>query len=252
MALKVATATPLVRRAAAGLLQALLLLSLFWTALFCAWLGLSRVDFGYPLLYDLLDIGAHIDFYAPQNHYKSGFADTDRAQRLALFGQIVRAVERYGAGLAEIRYRDRHGRSFALLRPPERVHLESVARLISALRRFSYVMLGVLAVSAALCRALVIGLPSLRRVLLVVTALAAAGVGAVLAIGPQRVFDTLHVWVFPPNEQWFFYYQESLMTTLMKAPDLFGAIAVLLLLATLACFVALLAAARRLLGRAAS
>lgn len=45
-------------------------------------------------------------------------------------------------------------------------------------------------------------------------------------IGPTRVFYTLHEWVFPSDHQWMFSYQESLMTTLMKAPDLFAAIAV--------------------------
>ena len=38
----------------------------------------------------------------------------------------------------------------------------------------------------------------------------------------------MHEWVFPAEHQWFFYYQESLMTVLMKAPDLFGAIAILI------------------------
>ena len=43
-------------------------------------------------------------------------------------------------------------------------------------------------------------------------------------------FYALHEWIFPDNHQWFFYYQESLMTVLMKAPDLFGAISVLIAL----------------------
>ena len=47
-------------------------------------------------------------------------------------------------------------------------------------------------------------------------------------VGPVEVFYALHEWVFPANHQWFFYYEDSLMSTLMKAPDLFGAIALLL------------------------
>jgi hypothetical protein len=43
--------------------------------------------------------------------------------------------------------------------------------------------------------------------------------------GPVNVFYKLHTWIFPADHQWFFYYQESLMTTLMKAPDIFGGIA---------------------------
>ena len=34
----------------------------------------------------------------------------------------------------------------------------------------------------------------------------------------------MHEMVFPDDHQWFFYYQDSLMTTLMKAPDIFFAI----------------------------
>jgi len=49
---------------------------------------------------------------------------------------------------------------------------------------------------------------------------------AVVVIGPVKVFYAAHNAVFPPGHEWFFYYQDSLMTTLMKAPDLFGFIAV--------------------------
>ena len=52
-----------------------------------------------------------------------------------------------------------------------------------------------------------------------------AAVGLVLLIaGPTAVFYQLHIWIFPDDHQWFFYYQESLMSTMMKAPDLFGGI----------------------------
>jgi len=65
-------------------------------------------------------------------------------------------------------------------------------------------------------------------------------------VGEGGLFAWLHEQVFPPGHQWFFYYQESLMTTLMKAPHLFGPVALALAGVTLACFLALLAAARRL------
>ena len=42
--------------------------------------------------------------------------------------------------------------------------------------------------------------------------------------GFTDIFYYLHTVVFPNNHQWFFYYQESLMSSLMKAPDLFAAI----------------------------
>jgi len=46
------------------------------------------------------------------------------------------------------------------------------------------------------------------------------------AFGFTDVFYYLHTLVFPDNHQWFFYYQESLMSSLMKAPDLFAGIAI--------------------------
>lgn len=50
-----------------------------------------------------------------------------------------------------------------------------------------------------------------------------AAIGAVLLIvGPEKVFNQLHIWVFPDDHQWFFYYQDSLMSTMMFAPHLFG------------------------------
>jgi len=243
------TNRPASRRVGAAVLQTLLVLSLAWSALFLAWLSLARVDFGYPLLYELLDIPAHIEHYAPQNRYKSGFAATGKTERLAIFGQIARAIDRGGEGLADIRYTDASGRSQQFLRAPERIHLESVARLISGLRLFSHVMLAALVATAVLAWALRVRLPSARRVLSATALLLAVATVLVLAIGAERVFNTLHTWVFPPGEQWFFYYQESLMTTLMKAPDLFGGIAVLLLLAALGYFVVLLGAAWWLLNR---
>ena len=42
--------------------------------------------------------------------------------------------------------------------------------------------------------------------------------------GFTDIFYYLHTLVFPDNHQWFFYYQESLMSSLMKAPDLFAGI----------------------------
>jgi len=57
--------------------------------------------------------------------------------------------------------------------------------------------------------------------------------GALLLIGPEAIFNQLHIWIFPENHQWFFYYEESLMSTMMKAPDLFAYIAGMLSLLSL-------------------
>ena len=47
--------------------------------------------------------------------------------------------------------------------------------------------------------------------------------------GFTSVFYYLHTVIFPADHQWFFYYQDSLMATIMKAPDIFSAIAAQLL-----------------------
>ena len=46
-----------------------------------------------------------------------------------------------------------------------------------------------------------------------------------LLIGAKRVFYSLHDLIFPAEHQWFFYYQDSLMSTMMKAPDFFAYVA---------------------------
>lgn len=234
-------------RVAGTALQTIFVLSLLWSAFFLAWLTLVPLDFGYGWLYEQLAIAEHIERYGPQNLYRQGFEQTDRQQRLALFSEIVTAIHQRGAGLAELSYVGPDGQPVTLLREPERVHLQSVARLIDTLRWASYVMLGLLVVSLALLWGMRRPLPALRRMLGVTLAVVALATVAVLALGPERVFNTLHTWIFPAGEQWYFYYQESLMTTLMKAPDLFGAIALLLLLLALLYFAVLLVASRWLL-----
>ncbi|MFB0999964.1 MAG: hypothetical protein QMC13_06995, partial [Colwellia sp.] len=56
--------------------------------------------------------------------------------------------------------------------------------------------------------------------------------------GFTEIFYYLHTVVFPDDHQWFFYYQESLMSSLMKAPDLFAGIGFSLI--TVACVIYLI------------
>lgn len=233
----------------AGLLYAALIVCLSWTAVFLAWGSLRAVDFGYPLLYELQGIDAHIARYAPANRFRQGFEASSREQRLALFAAINDAVHDGGRGLEALRYTDAQGRSVQFLRKPEIIHLRSVARLLDQLGRVSWLMLGGLALTLALLRAGRLPPPRSSRVLAWSAVVVLAAAGFVLAWGPEEVFNTLHAWVFPAGEQWFFYYEESLMTTLMKAPDLFGGIAVLLLALAAVYFAALLLVCRALLRR---
>ncbi|EMQ2878738.1 DUF1461 domain-containing protein [Vibrio navarrensis] len=202
-------------------------------ALLLSWHLCSLADFFYPFLYTLLDISSHIDHFAPQNLYKSGFALTSDSERFRLFHEIVAGVQHHGGAFGEIRYLN--GEQWEpLLRAPEVIHLLDVRHLID-LFYFVGIWCGVF---FAISLLYFLCLPKRTRCQPVqnkaakyplwpfkVAALFAA-VALLSWIGPTRVFYTLHEWVFPSDHQWMFSYQESLMTTLMKAPDIFAAIAI--------------------------
>ncbi|RFA31251.1 hypothetical protein CAI21_01005 [Alkalilimnicola ehrlichii] len=184
-------------------IKVVFVVSLIWTALYLAWGSLSSANFLFPVWYEVLDIGEHIDHYGPQNYYKPDFASTDRAQRLALFGEIVEAINRSGEGLGEIRYRTEAGREIVLLRDPERIHLESVGRIIDRLRLVSYVMLGVLAATGfALWRAAAEP-PRPSRVLLWSMVVTVTSAVAIVAYGAEEVFNFAHEVIFPPASNGF-------------------------------------------------
>jgi len=217
-----------------GLRWSLLLVSAWFTALFIAWQLLSTVNFLYPLWHNALNIGDTVRVYGPQNRYRHGFEQTTAQEQARLFAAILDAVENDGRGLNDLRYRDPEGKPIdRLLTPPEIVHLKDVTRLIAGFYKFSWACLIVFI-------AVIISLwmrptarPALKRVLVTFSTVITAGTVLVLVLGAKKVFYKLHTWIFPEGHRWFFYYQESLMTTLMKAPDLFAGIAVEWLVLTL-------------------
>lgn len=239
--------TGLPRPRADAPLQVLFILSLAVTSLLFAWHSLRLADFAYPIFYDALSIEEHVERWGPQNRYRRGFETTTRDERIALFAAISEAVHNRGEGLESLQYRDDRGQTHRLLREPEIVHLRSVSRLIDLLYLAGYISLATLLATGALMRARGTPVPRLSRVFLWTGVVTAGATLLTLLIGPTRVFYTAHRWVFPPGEQWYFTYQQSLMTTLMKAPDLFGGIAVLLLLGMLLFFGLLLTGAKRLI-----
>lgn len=201
-----------------------------------AWLVLKPIDFLYPVWHDYAGIGEGIDRYAPQNKYKPGFAATSAEERYQLFADINRAIHSSGDGLAEIYYQTAtSGGPQQLLRQPEQVHLQDVANLVDFMR-------WVVIINAVLFVTLLVLILKLPMRLLVwrgqlVGMLGFSGglVCLLLVFSPKTVFNQLHIWIFPENHQWFFYYQESLMSTMMVAPNLFGWIA--LALGLLACVI---------------
>ncbi|MGD8710284.1 MAG: DUF1461 domain-containing protein [Ectothiorhodospiraceae bacterium] len=215
-----------------------------------AWQLLSQVNFGYRFLYGALDIDAHIARYGPENRFRHGFETTSRAERIALFGGIVDAINNGGEGLRELRYHPAGGAATPLLRAPEIEHLELVAGLVNGVRLLGLIAAGVLAALAILMHRFRI--PLSRRGIAGGIGLAlAAGAAVTIASfdgGKTGLFGRLHEMVFPPGHQWFFYYQDSLMTTLMKAPDLFGPMAAMLAVVTLLIVVPLLMGFARFVG----
>jgi hypothetical protein len=193
-----------------------------------AWHLLAQVNFGYPLGYRLLAIEQHIDRFGPENRYKNHFAQTNPEEHKQLFAEITHAVQNRGEGLAEISYRLPNGSTTPLMREPEVIHLQDVANLITQLywAGGTAVLLLILLLAYAYRQRL--ALPSVKKILLGFAVALAVIAVAILLIGPVKFFYWLHVYLFPDEHEWFFYYQDSLMTTLMKAPDLFGFIAALL------------------------
>lgn len=196
------------------------------TAFMLGWVLLVSINFGYGMWHDLIGIDDNIERFGPENRYREGFADTDRAQRIALFGQIVDSVIQRGEGLEAITYTTpRSPQGIPLLRDAEIVHLQDVANLIAHWHRFG----GITALVWLLLSAV---LWYRRRTLAPLSGIAfgygalALVLGLALTIfGFEKVFYQLHIWVFPKDHPWFFYYQDSLMSTMMKAPDLFMYIA---------------------------
>ena len=196
-----------------------------------SWWGLKKVDFAYPVLYEPMGIAKHIEKYAPQNtQHKKGFEQTTKAERLDLFHGVVESIQNHGVGLDTLSYSTpstlstRQNKKTLLFTPAEVTHLTDVAKLLDNLKPL---MIGAIILWMVLVVTFYykkVKLPSNKQ-LVNSTFIILLLISAVLALGPEKIFNQLHVWIFPDNHQWFFYYEESLMSTMMKAPDLFGFIA---------------------------
>ena len=213
-----------------------------------SWVILVPLDFAYAWFYSLIEIDQHIAKYGPANRLKHGFELTTDIERLRLFSAIVSAIHQQGMGLEALQYHNAQGAAIAkLLTHDEVVHLQDVATLIDRMK-------ALLLAAAVLFVGLLLWiyssaqrLPTFRSMLLSVMAFLAFIVVSVMLIGPHKVFYTLHVWVFPEEHKWFFYYEESLMSTMMKAPDLFAYIAILLLVLAVPIFIIVMWLIRRVM-----
>ncbi len=182
-------------------------------------------DFFYGVWHDV-QIKECIEKFGPKNRYKPGFQDTTRTQRIELFHEINMAVHRGGKGLEDISYQSpSSGGQQRLLREPEVVHLQDVANLLSVLLPLALIVVFDFPFLVIFYYRKFGTLPSIKYQSLGLLGLLVVLGGLLILIGPEKVFNTLHVWIFPKDHQWFFYYQDSLMSTMMYAPKLFGWIA---------------------------
>lgn len=212
----------------------LLSCGLFLIGFYLAWQISAYSNFMYSSWYEVLDIDQAISKYAPNNKFKDGFENTDKQQHISLFAGIVEAIQHNGQGLKQLSYPDsKRNQTEKLLTSAEVVHLQDVANLVNNFKyagMFGFILAAI--IFFFMC-AKNIAISKFSRHLY-------GGVGVVLLIsvivlfiGPTKIFYLGHELVFPNNHQWFFYYEESLMSTMMKAPALFGPIAFQLLILTI-------------------
>ncbi|WP_082087025.1 lipoprotein intramolecular transacylase Lit [Teredinibacter purpureus] len=203
-----------------------------------SWVVLAKYDFMYGVWLDHGGIGQGIDTYGPQNRYKTGFGDTTRDERIRVFSEINSSVHRGGEGLADITYTSPSSDGVhVLLRSPEVIHLQDVANLIDVLFGVAFISVILWCGVSGYLLLVERSMPSLKQQSMAVLALTVPAIVLVLILGPTDVFNQFHIWIFPAGHEWFFYYQDSLMSTLMLAPTLFGWIAIALLVAAAVSFV---------------
>ena len=195
-----------------------------------AWHLLAQIDFAYPTGYRLLDLNKHIAEFAPLNRHIHGFEFTQPKDHWKLFSQITDAVQHDGKGLADISFSLPNDTKLALMHSAEIIHLQDVSHLINefyiagGLGALIWVIFFFVAYYQQLT------FPKLRSIFLGFCCGIFIITSIILSVGATKVFYWLHTKVFPEGHQWFFYYEDSLMTTLMKAPDIFAFIASLLLI----------------------
>ena len=212
--------------------------SIFWPIFFISqlialalisWHLAAKINFAYPIGYKLLKLDQHIAEFAPLNRHKDDFEFTDASEHWRLFSETCASIQNHGKGLADIQYQLSNGKLTSLMHQDEIIHLQDVANLID-----KFYFIGTISFIIWIAGLFFIYIkkpipPSTKKVIVWFLAGVGLATAIIILIGSKEVFYWLHVQIFPEGHQWFFYYQDSLMTTLMKAPDIFAFIATLLL-----------------------
>lgn len=214
----------------------------FWLA----WQLSAQVNFLYPLWYSALKIDQTIEQTMPRHLYKKEFIVTDVNEHHRLFAEIVTSIQNNGHGLEAINFYSPSGKQLGqLLTDSEIVHLQDVADLIKILGWFCLATLIFCLMILAVIIIFRNAMPSTKKLFVSVLGLVSIVALISVVLGAKKFFYWLHTVVFPDDHQWFFYYEESLMSMLMKAPDLFAPISIQLLLTGIAIWLAHLVLLRK-------
>lgn len=201
-----------------------LTLALLVSCLYVSWQVLSQANFLYDQIYDYNNLEVHVNEFAPLNRNdKESFALTSKTERVRVFNDIAREINTGGGGLGSITFTlDGTDAATTFLIKAERDHLQDVANLVSSLKPIGAFIASLLMAFYGFCwyykvsRYQYFWRPSSIFVsLFQIGVVAALCVAITFAIGPQQTFYLLHEWAFSDKAQWYFYFQDSLMTTLM-------------------------------------
>jgi lipoprotein signal peptidase len=201
-----------------------LTLALLVSCLYVSWQVLSQANFLYDQIYEHNNLEAHINKFAPLNRNdKESFALTSKTERIRVFSEIAREINTGGGGLGSITFTpEGTDAAITFLIEAERDHLQDVANLVSSLKPNGAVIASLLIAFYGFCwyykvsRYQYFWRPSGVFVsLFQIGAVATLCVAITFAIGPQQTFYLLHEWTFSDKAQWYFYFEDSLMTTLM-------------------------------------
>ena len=227
-----------------------LAITVFFICLVSSWHLLSRVNFFFDTIYDVHQIESHIAEFAPQNRQnRSDFELTSKDERVRIMKRILIAVNSKGAGLENIKYFNLDGapiNNFLTLAEVE--HLKDVSILLQLMNRVAIVLLIFLILILLLAKKYRKTIPQLFVLIRSMGCFVFIISGLIFFLGPLVVFNKLHEWIFYGKSQWSFYYQDSLMTTLLKAPETFATMAILMTILALTFWIFTFYITKKLLG----
>ncbi|NQZ89219.1 MAG: DUF1461 domain-containing protein [Colwellia sp.] len=216
---------PIKNRNLATVLWLFTCLFLLVLSLGLSWQVNKSANFFYEFWYTKLNIEQTVKTYVPQNTQgKRDFASTDTLQHIKSFNEIVYEINNNGSGLSKLSYQNKDKQHKLLLTTAEVVHLQDVSDLVNRLHSASVINLLLLLIVIVVVYRFKQPKPLKKQQYMALTIPSVTLFIVFSIFGFTDIFYYLHTLVFPDNHQWFFYYQESLMSSLMKAPDLFAGI----------------------------